>query len=207
MKRLQNFMKNSIRFAITTGPLALAICTATAQSTNVELPATFVLKGTVQTASGAKMVRVISKDIVAALNESGAYQFTPGATLLFVSSDDQPPLIMVHEGRGLQTTNTDVSDFFDVTEIGDPVRSPDDSTRWETWHFSFDNAATNTTGFQLWGETTIHRGAIHTTKMGTVTNAPGVQSTVTGVGRLNGAITIFSGSVNGANSTPARNER
>jgi len=195
MKRLQNFMKKSIRFAITTGPLALAICTATAQSTNVELPATFVLKWTVHTASGAKMVRVISKDIVAALNESGAYQFKPGATFLFVSSDDQPPLIMVHEGRGLQTTNTDVSDFFGVTEIGDPVRSPDNSTRWETWHFSFDNAATNTTGFQLWGETTIHRGAIHTTKMGTVTNAPGVQSTVTGVGRLNGAITIFSGSV------------
>jgi hypothetical protein len=197
-------MKKSIRFAIATGLLALAICTATAQSTNVEMPATFVLKGTVQTASGAKLVRVISKDIVAALNESGAYQFKPGATLLFVSSDDQPPLIMVHEGRGLQTTDTDVSDFFGVTEIGDAVRSPDDSTRWETWHFSFDNAATNTTGFQLWGETTIHRGAIHTTKMGTVTNAPGVQSTVTGVGRLNGAITIFSGSVNGANSAPVR---
>jgi hypothetical protein len=196
-------MKKSIRFAIATGPLALAICAATAQSTNVELPATFVLTGIMQTASGAKWVRVISKDIVAALNESGAYQFKSGATLLFVSSDDQPPLIMVHEGRGLQTTNTDVSDFFGVTEIGDAVRSPD-GTRWETWHFSFDNAATNTTGFQLWGETTIHRGAIHTTKMGTVTNAPGVQSTVTGVGRLNGAITIFSGSVNGANSTPVR---
>lgn len=195
-------MKKSIRFAITTGLLALAICGATAQSTNLEMPATFVLKGTMQTDSGAKSVRVISKDIVAALNESGEYQFKPGATLLFVSSDDQPPLIMVHEGKGLQTTNTDVSNFFDVTEIGDAVRSPDDSTRWETWHFSFDNAATNTTGFQLWGETMIHRGAIHTTEMGTVTNAPGIQSTVTGVGRLNGAVTIFSGSVNVANSTP-----
>jgi hypothetical protein len=200
-------MKKSIRFAITTGLLALAICGASAQSTNLEMPATFVLKGTVQTASGAKSVRVISKDIVAALNESGEYQFKPGATFLFVSTDDQPPLIMVHEGKGLQTTNTDVSDLFDVTEIGDPVRSPDDSTRWETWHFSFDNGNTNTTGFQLWGETTIHRGAIRTADMGTVTNAPGVQSKVTGVGRLNGAITIFSGSVNVANSSPARSER
>jgi hypothetical protein len=200
-------MKKSIRFAITTGVLALAICGATAQSTNLEMPATFVLKGTVQTASGAKSVRVTSKDIVAALNASGVYDFKPGATLLFVSSDDQPPAIMVHEGKGRQTTNTDVGDFFGIAEIGDPVRSPDDSTRWETWHFSFDNGTINTTGFQLWGETTIHRGAIHTTKMGTVTNAPGVQSTVTGVGRLNGAITIFSGSVNVANSTPARSER
>jgi len=158
--------------------------------------------------SGVKSIRVVNKDIIAALNETGVYQFGPRATLLFVTTDEQqPPELMVRDVIGSQVTTNDVGNYFGITEIGDEVHSPDNSTRWQTWNFAFSDGTTNETAFQLWGETTIHRGAIHTTKMGTVTNAPGVQSTVTGVGRLKGAITIFSGSVNVANSSPARSER
>ena len=125
-------MKNITRFAVLSALLAFTVSTAAAQSTNVVQRANFVLKGTTQTSSGATSVRVSNKDILAALNATGAYNFGPGAILLFISSDDQPPLIIVREGSGGQATNTDVSDYFTVTEIGDEIRSRDNSTRWET---------------------------------------------------------------------------
>jgi len=195
-------MKKMMRFALMTALLALATCGATAQSTNVVQRANFVLKGTTQTPSGATSVRVINKDILAALNATGAYQFGPKALLLFVSGDDQTPALMVSEVSGGKTTTTDVSDYFGVTEIGNEVRSRNESTRWQTWNFAFDNGNTNgETGFQLWGSTTIHRGAIHTPGIGTLAGSERVQSDVKGVGRVQGAITIFSGSVSGANAT------
>lgn len=191
-----------MRLAPLTALLALAVSSATAQSTNVVQRVNFVLKGTTQTSSGAASVRVINKDIVAALNATGAYNFGPGAVLLFVSSNDHPPVLFVRDVSGGQTTNTDVSSYFDVTEIEGEVRSRNDSTRWETWHFAFDNGNTNgETGFELWGSTTIHRGAIHTPGIATVAGPQWVQSNVRGVGRVHGAVTIFSGTISGANST------
>jgi hypothetical protein len=200
-------MNKSIRLALIMGLLALAICSATAQSTDVVQRATFVLKGTIQTASGAASVRVVNKDILAALNGTGVYNFKPGATLLFVSSDDQPPALIVSEGSGRQTTNTDVGDCFGVTEIGDEVRSPDDSIRWQTWNFAFDNDTTNETAFQLWGATTIQRGAIHAGHNGEVAGSPAFLSDVRGVGRVQGAITIFSGTVSSGNSAPVGSQQ
>jgi hypothetical protein len=196
--RRENFM----RFALITGLLALATFGAIAQSTtNVVQPAFFVLKGTVQTASGVASARVINKDILAALNATGAYQFGPKATLVFVSSDDeQPPVIMVQEGRGQQTTNTDVGDFFGVTELGDAVRSADGSTRWETWNFAFNDGTTNETAFQLWGATTIQQGTTHTRRNGDGAGSQTVRSDVRGVGGLNGTNTVFSGTVVSGNS-------
>jgi hypothetical protein len=191
-----------MRFALITGLFALATSGAIAQTaTNVVQPAFFVLKGTVQTVSGVASVRMINKDILAALNATGAYQFGPKATLLFVSSDEEPPAIVVQEGRGQQATNTDVGDFFGVTELGDPVRSPDGSTRWETWNFAFNDGATNETAFQLWGATTIQQGTAHTRRNGEGAGSQNVRSDVRGVGGINGTNTVFSGTVVGGNST------
>lgn len=199
-------MKKILRSAFITGLLALAISNATAQSTNVLQRANFVLKGTTQTTSDVASVRVVNKDIIAALNATGEYNFGPKAALFFVSTDDQPPALIVREGRGQQVTNTDVSPYFGVTEIGNEVRSRNESTWWETWNFAFDNGSTNETGFQLWGETTIHRGAIHAAGIGKLKGFRRVQSEVRGVGRVQGAITVFSGSVSGANATLVRTE-
>jgi hypothetical protein len=197
-----------MRFAFITGLLAVATCSATAQSTtDVVQRANFVLKGTMQTSSGVKSVRLANKDILAALNATGAYNFGRRATLLFVSSDDELPALIVREGTGRQTTNTDVGDFFGVTEIGDEVRSPDDSTRWQTWNFAFDNGNTNETAFQLWGATTIQRGGMPTRRTVEGASSPSLQSNVRGVGRVQGAITIFSGTISGANSTQVSSER
>jgi len=196
--RRENFM----RFALITGLVALATSGAIAQSaTNVVLPAFFALKGTVQTVSGTASVRVVNKDFLAALNATGAYQFGPKATLFFVGSDEQPPVIVVREGSGRQTTNTDVSAFFGVTELGDAVRSADGSTRWETWNFAFSNGATNETAFQLWGATTIQQGTSHARRNGEDAGSQNVRSDVRGVGALNGVNTVFSGTVVSGNST------
>src|SRR4051812_8660633 len=171
-KRMQKIM----RFAIMTALLAVTMFSANAQSTDVVQRVNFVLRGRVQTSSGVKAVRVTTKDILAALNASGAYQFGPRATLLFVSSDDQPPALVVHDGSGQTATNTDVGDYFGITEIGEAVRSSDETTRWETWQISFDNGNTNvSTAFQLWGATTIHRGPIHTAGIGTLAGSQRVQ--------------------------------
>lgn len=194
-------MKTIMRFAVITGLLALGASIATAQTTTVVQHAYFVLKGTTQTSSGASSVRLVNKDILAALNATGAYKFGPRAALLFVSSDDQPPALNVRDLSGGMATTNDVSDYFGVTEIGDEVRSPDGSTRWQTWNFAFDNGNTNETAFELWGSTTIQRG-----DNGGAAGSQTVQSDVRGVGRVQGAITVFSGTVTGT-SAPIRSAR
>lgn len=189
-----------IRFALF---IAFAISSATAQSTNVTQRASFVLKGTVQTSSGATSVRLSNKDLIMALNATGEYQFGPKAALFFVSAGEQPPEVIVREVGGPygEVTTTDVGAYFGVTEIGDEVHSDKQSTQWETWNFAFNNGATNETAFLLWGVTEIHSGSIHTPGVGTLAGPQRVGSNVTGVGRVKGAITIFSGTVSGMNAT------
>jgi hypothetical protein len=196
-----------MRFALIIALLALTTTCATAQSTNVVQPVYFVLKGTTQTASGVKSVRVVNKDILAALNETGAYQFGAQATLLFVTTDDQPPLLMVRDVSGTAVTTNDVSEYFGITEIGDEVRSPDESVRWQTWNFAFDNGTTNETAFQLWGATTIQRGAVPNRRNGEVTGTLSVVSDVRGAGGLQGVNTIFSGTVSSGHSAPVGSQQ
>jgi hypothetical protein len=188
------------------GLLGLAMATANAQTTNVVLPAFFVLKGTTQTATGAKSVRVVNKDIIAALNETGVYQFGPQATLLMVSTDDETPVLMVRDVTGGQATTNEIGDYFDITEIGDEVRAPNGSTRWQTWNFAFDNAtgdpSTNETAFQLWGATTLQSGTSPARRTREAAITPRVLAEVRGVGRVHDAITIFSGTVSSGNSAP-----
>ena len=86
-----------VRFAPLTAlfALAMSVASASAQSTNLMQKANFVLIGTTQTPTGDKSVRVVNKDILAALNATGAYNFGPKAALFFVSADDQPPGLVV----------------------------------------------------------------------------------------------------------------
>lgn len=183
------------------GLLALSKSVAMAQSTNLVQRANFVLRGTTQTPSGVKSVRLVNKDIFAALNETGEFNFGPNATLLFVNSEEQTPAIIIREKNGQQTTDTDVGAYFDVMEIGDGVHSSNDNKRWETWSFTFNNGTTNETAFQLWGATTIDLRASHRSGSGTLGDSQRVLSDVRGVGRVEGTITIFSGTVSSAHAT------
>jgi hypothetical protein len=188
----------SMRFVVIAGLLALAMSSATAESTDVLQRAIFDLKGTMQTPSGVKDVRLGNKDIIAALNASGAYNFGPKAILLFDMNDDQAPGLIVQDGDPGQRTNTDVSAYFAATEVGDEVRSRDGGTVWQTWQFGFGNGNSDAeTSFILWGATTMGRSSIRVLGIGMVTDTPRFQSNVRGVGRVNGAVTVFSGTVSG----------
>lgn len=199
-----------MRFALITGLLGLAISSAIGQSTNIIQPAYFVLKATIQTqtGSGVKSIRVVNKDIIAALNESGAYQFGPRATLLFVTTDEQqPPELVVRDVSAGTVSTNDVGEYFGIKEIGDEVHSPDNSTRWQTWNFAFSNGITNDTGFHLWGATTIQRGVVHSARTGEVTDGPSFISDVRGAGGVQGTNTIFSGTIYSANSTSVASQQ
>ena len=191
-----------MRLAVIIGVLALATSTAWPQATNVIQRANFVLKGTKQTASGVMSVRIGNKDLIAALNATGDYNFGRGAALFLVAINDQPSRIVVREVNGKQVADTDVSPYMGVREIGSEVHSRNGLTRWATWYFAFDNADTNgETGFQLWGSTIVKRGPVRGRGMGTLTGVSRVQSNVRGVGRVQGAVTVFSGTVSGSSAS------
>lgn len=201
-------MKRIIPFTLIIGLSTLTVFTAIAQTTNVMQRANFVLKGTMQATSGVGVttVRLNNKDLLAALNATGQYQFGPRATFLFVSTDDEPPAVMVQVRVGRQVTNTDIGDYFGVTEIGNEVHSQKDDKRWETWNIAFNNGTSNETAFILWGATEIHRGAIHARGVKPVIGSQRVESDVRGVGRIEDTITIFSGRVSGVNATSSVTE-
>jgi len=173
------------------GLLLVASNTAVGQSTEVVQQANFVLKGIEQSSSGVTYVRMGNKDILAALNASGDYNFSARAALLFVSTDDQPPRIVVRDMNNGQVTNVDVGVYFGVSETGDAVHSTNGLTRWTTWVFALSDGQSGVkdTEFQLWGRTTLHTVGAGTTQ------THGVQSDVSGVGSLAGAVTIFYGTV------------
>src|SRR5262249_24798752 len=103
----------------------------------------------------------------------------------------QPPVLMVRDVIGNQVTTNDVGDYFGVTEIGDEVRSPDNSIRWQTWNFAFDDNTTNETAFQLWGATTIQRSTAHAGHNGEFAGSPTFMSDVRGVGRVEARLPFF----------------
>jgi hypothetical protein len=191
-------MKRTFLLALISGVLTLASSRAVAQSTNVVQHAYFVLKGLKQRPTGGvSAVRVSNKDILAALNASGNYNFSPGAVLLFVRTDDQSPSIVVREVNKDQVTDTDVGNYFGIKELGDEVHSQDDLTRWGTWSFAFDNG--QETDFELRGFTTFFRRPPSSAGISTPMTLYAEQSGVNGVGGLGGVAVVFYGNVYGGN--------
>lgn len=197
-------LKQIVEVGSLIGLLAVASNTAVGQSTDVVQQANFVLKGIKQNSSGVTYVRIGNKDILAALNATGEYHFSSGAALLFVSTDDQPPTIVVRDTNIGQVTNVDVGVYFGVSETGDAVHSTNGLTEWTTWAFALSDGQSGAkdTEFQLWGRTTLH------TVGAGVTQIHGVQSDVSGVGSLAGAVTIFYGTVQAsdAKAQPRRSQ-
>jgi len=189
-------MRTIVQLGIIIGVCILGNSRLAAQSTNIIQQAYFVLTVLEQTPAGrVSLVRITNKDILTALNASGDYNFGTGARLVFVSTDNQLPDIVVREGSGGQVTTTDVGNNFGVTEQGDEVHSLDDSIRWATWVFAFDNG--QETDFQLWGFTTLYNRAIHSAGVGTIRGIYGELSRVNGVGGIRGQNAVFYGSVSG----------
>lgn len=193
-------MRRLLQLGIVVCVCGMATTRLAAQSTNIVQHAYFVLTGLEQTPAGrVSLVRVTNKDILKELSASGAYNFGPGASLLFVSTDNQLPTIAVRETNGSQVTTTDVGNNFGLTEQGDEVHSFDGATRWGSWMFAFDNG--QATDFQLWGFTTLYDRIIQSAGVGTILGNYGELSRVSGVGAIEGQNTVFYGNVYGGYPT------
>ena len=188
-------MRTIVRLGIIVGVCALLTSVCAAQSTNIVQHAYFVLTGLEQASNGVSVVRVTNKDLLAALNATGAYNFGSGAMVLLVSTDNQVPSVMVRQTNGTQVVTTDVGNNFGITELGDEVHTRNGATRWATWEFAFDNG--RETDFQLWGFTTEYIRVIQTAGVGALQGLYGELSHVCGQGGIGGQNVVYYGAVYG----------
>jgi len=173
--------------------LALAANSVVAQSTNVVLRAFFVLNGLEQGNNRAINVRVTNKDVLAALNATGNYNFGSGAQLVLISTDDQLPVIRVRENHNGQVTTTDVGANLALVDMDGEVHGRYNLISWAYWGYNFDNG--QGTDFTLAGMATLYRGTITGPGVGPLSRTYNAGTTVYGAGGLNGNSTVFSGNV------------
>jgi hypothetical protein len=154
----------------------------------------FVLTAITQTAGGrATTVRVTNKDILAALNATGAFQFGSGASLLLRSVNGGLPTFEVREISGDQVTTHDVSSYLVLTEPGNAVHSQDSLVNWGIWDFTLKSGGG--IDFDLWGLTTLYTGAIPTGGGGDLLRTVSLSSYVSGPGHLQGAASQWWGAI------------
>ena len=160
-------MKTMTRIGVMSALLALITGIAEAQTTNVYLQAYFVLSGVSQTSGGqAGSVRIIDKDILAALNATGSFNFGSNARLLLKSYNDQLPTFVVREKNGNQVTTTDVSNFMSVEEAAE-VNAKNGAVTYAVWVFTLNNQ--KGTSFSVSGFLSLYRGTIKSQGIGPLT--------------------------------------
>ena len=147
---------------------------------------------TQSTNGGTTLVRITNKDILAALNASGTFNFAPNASLLLRSVDAALPYFEVRETNGGLTNTTVVTNYLTLTTPDDAVHGCDGKLTWAIWDFSLDNQAG--TDFELWGLTTLYPGLIPTGG-GYLQRTVRLTSNVSGPGHLNGATTQLLGTI------------
>src|SRR6185503_2597565 len=83
---------------------------------NVSLVTQFALSGVKQAGQSTTPVKITNKDILAALNATGRFNFGKSAQLILVSFEDQLPTFSVRERNGTNVTTTDISAYLTLTE-------------------------------------------------------------------------------------------
>jgi hypothetical protein len=185
-----------ITVGLLSGLLTLTAARAAAQTTDVVMNAYFVLNGLKQARDGGVTVfRMTNKDILAALNATGDFQFPVGAVLLFRSVDDDLPSIVVREVHGSQTNTTEVGNYFGLADVGSEVHTRTHLLGWGMWAFAFDNGLG--TEFHLWGLNTLRRSNLTAPGVGSLTRAYQVVVPVTGEGATGNANSVFYGTIYG----------
>lgn len=161
----------------------------------------FELTAIVQTADGGtNKVRITNKDVLAALNTAGDFNFDNHAKLLLRSIDGAIPIFVVRESGSKVVTNSevDVSEFLTLVEPDDAVHGRNQMVNWGIWNYTLNAAGgTNAAGteFTFWGFTILHTGAIPTGQGGKLLRTVNLVSTGSGPGHVDGANAQFSGRV------------
>src|SRR5436190_22282373 len=119
--------------------LAFGSGLARAAVTNVAMVMQFSLTGVRQAGPATVTgVRISNKDILAALNATGRFDFASNAQLLLLSFEGNLPNFAVRERNGTNVTTTDISSYFDLSEVTE-VHSADHLTSYALYVFTFDN--------------------------------------------------------------------
>jgi hypothetical protein len=155
----------------------------------------FELTAIVQTADGGtNKVRITNKDVLAALNAAGDFNFDEHAKLLLRSVNGAIPIFVVRESSSKVITNSevDVSEFLTLVEPDDAVHGRNQMVNWGIWNYTLNGGATD---FTFWGFTVLHTGAIPTGQGGKLMRAVNLVSTGSGPGHVDGANAQFSGRI------------
>lgn len=179
-------------------PLFFVSFTLTAQEqiyTTVK-DASIALTAIVQTSDdGTDKVRITNKDILAALNATGAFNFGSDAKLLLRSVEAGIPFFVVRDSVSNEVTTVDVSDYLTVTEPDDAVHGHNSKVNWGIWNVTLNGGGG--TDFNFWGLTTLYTGAIPTGNGGSLLRTVKLNSLGSGSGHVDGANAQFSGKVSG----------
>lgn len=191
-------MKTLFKKAITAFGFSLCFFTVTAQEqiyTTVK-DASFVFTAIVQKPDGGtNRVRLTNKDVLAALNATGEFNFDKHAKLLLRSVNGGLPTFIVRESTSKVATNSDVdvSDTLTLFEPDDAVHGRNQKVNWGIWNYTL--IAGGGTDFTFWGFTTLHSGAIPTGNGGKLLRAVNLNSIGSGPGHVDGSSAQFSGRV------------
>jgi len=164
----------------------------------VSMVTQFSLSGVKQVSSSSTTgVRINNKDIIAALNDTGRFNFASSAQLVLLSVEGNLPNFAVRERNGTDVVTTDISSYFFVTEPLE-VHAANHLAGYALWFFTFDNQ--NGTSFTVSGEVTLHAGAIAAPGGGNLSRDKTLTSTVSGSGSVNGENVVVRGSVHGGSA-------
>lgn len=153
--------------------------------------AAIVLTTIVQTPDGGtNILRITNKDILAALDSTGAFNFSDNAKLLLRSVNGGLPFFVVRESG---TNEIDVSDYLLLTEPDDAVHGHNSMINWGIWSCTLNGDGG--TDFTFWGLTTLHTGAIPTGTGGNLLRTVNLISIGSGPGHVDGANAQFSGKI------------
>jgi hypothetical protein len=168
--------------------------TAQEQTYSTIKDASIALTAIVQKSDGGtKKVRITNKDVLAALNATGAFDFGTDAQLLLRSVEGGIPYFVVRESVSNEVTTIDVSDYLTLTEPDDAVHGPSQAINWGIWNYTLNEGGG--TDFTFWGFTTLHTGDIPTGTGGDLQRTVNLISTGSGPGHVAGANAQFAGKI------------
>jgi hypothetical protein len=170
---------------------------AVAAVTNVSMVAHFTLSGFKGDQSSAAPFKITNKDILQALNDTGQFNFSSSAEIIFLSFEGELPSIAVRERNGSDVTTTDVSSFFFITEPLEVHHGPH-KTSYAIYIYNFDNQ--NGTSFAAGGMTTLHGGTLTGPGIGALDRDKSLTTAASGSGSVNGDTIVVRGTVNGGSA-------
>ena len=165
--------------------------------TNVAMVTQFALTGVKQEGANATMQVRISNKAHPLLYDTGRFDFSSNAQLIFLSFEGELPSIAVRQRNGTDVVTTDVSSYFSASEPLE-IHTGNHLTSYAIYVYNFNNR--NGTRFTASGMTTLH--ALERLPDLGLSSYPRriLSSNVTGPGTLDGANMVVRGTVKGGSA-------